>query len=297
MPEYKDHTPVLTKEVLQYLDVQPDENVIDGTVGNAGHAKLLLEKNSPFGKLLGIDADAGQIANARRQTHEFNERIILVNDSYANIKEIVERVRLKPIHAILLDLGYSSWHMAQSGKGFSFLKDEPLDMRYGSGELTATKIVNEYKEKELEHIISEYGEEKYAKQVARFIVRHRKAGEIKSTFDLVAVIEEAIGQKYRSQNIHCATRTFQALRIAVNGELDNVQKVLPQALEILAPGGRLAVVSFHSLEDRIVKNFFKQEEQRGGVIVLTKKPVEALDGEVLENPRSRSAKLRVIKKV
>ncbi|HLD70713.1 MAG TPA: 16S rRNA (cytosine(1402)-N(4))-methyltransferase RsmH [Negativicutes bacterium] len=294
MNEHKDHIPVLTKEVLQYLDLKPDENVIDGTVGNGGHANLMLEKTSPFGKLLGIDADRDQITNARRNAHAFNERIVLVNDSYANIKEIAERVRFKPINAILLDLGYSSWHIAQSQKGFSFLKNEPLDMRYGGGELTAGNIINEYKEKELEKILREYGEEKFSKQIAMAIVRQRRVKKIESTFDLVSVIEEVVGARYQREKIHCATRTFQALRIAVNGELDNLQTALPQALEVLAPGGRLAVISFHSLEDRIVKHFFQQEGQKGTVIILTKKPVEASDSEISENPRSRSAKLRAI---
>ena len=294
MNEHKDHIPVLTKEVLQYLDLKPDENVIDGTVGNGGHANLMLEKTSPFGKLLGIDADRDQITNARRNAHAFNERIVLVNDSYANIKEIAERVRFKPINAILLDLGYSSWHIAQSQKGFSFLKNEPLDMRYGGGELTAGNIINEYKEKELEKILREYGEEKFSKQIAMAIVRQRRVKKIESTFDLVSVIEEVVGARYQREKIHCATRTFQALRIAVNGELDNLQTALPQALEVLAPGGRLAVIAFHSLEDRIVKHFFQQEGQKGTVIILTKKPVEASDSEISENPRSRSAKLRAI---
>lgn len=294
MNENKDHIPVLTKEVLQYLDVKPDENVIDGTVGNGGHARLLLEKNAPFGKLLGIDADSQQVADSRRKLHDFNERIVLVNDSYANIQEIAERARFKPIGAILLDLGYSSWHVDSSKKGFSFSKNEVLDMRYGNGELTAGKIVNEWPEKELAKIISDYGEEKFAKQIARFIVRQRKRKKFETTSDLVGVIEGAVGNKYKKEKIHCATRTFQALRIAVNGELDNLEKALPQALEMLAPGGRLAVISFHSLEDRIVKHFFNEAEKKQQIIILTNKPSCASEQESANNPRSRSAKLRAI---
>lgn len=294
MSEYKDHTPVLINEVLEYLKPQPNENFIDGTVGNAGHANLLLEKTSPFGKLLGIDADAGQVMNARHAAAKFSERIILVNDSYANLQEIAEKVRFKPIDGILLDLGYSSWHVDSSKKGFSFSKNEPLDMRYGNGELTAAVMVNEYTEKELEKIISEYGEEKFSKQITRAIVKHRKVRKFATTVDLVKVLEEAVGSKYQKERIHFATRTFQALRIAVNGELENLQKALPQAVHILAPGGRLAVISFHSLEDRIVKNFFKEQEQQGAVILLTNKPITAGQGEMAENPRARSAKLRAI---
>lgn len=292
-----DHIPVLTKEVLEYLDPKPDENFIDGTVGNGGHANLLLEKTSPFGKLLGIDADVQQITNTRHSTQKYSERIILINDSYAKLQEIAQTVRLKPIHGILLDLGYSSWHMAESGKGFSFLKNEPLDMRYGSSQLTAAIIVNEYKEGQIEKIIKEYGEEKFARQIAKAIVRHRRGEKIESTFELKKIIEETVGQKYKGERIHCATRTFQALRIAVNGELENLEEVLPQAIEMLAPGGRLAVISFHSLEDRIVKHFFQQKEKEGIITILTKKPIMAGEDELLINSRSRSAKLRAIQKL
>ena len=292
-----DHIPVLTAEVLQYLDPKPDENMIDGTVGNGGHANLILEKTAPFGKLLGIDADAGQITNARHAAQKYNERIILIHDSYANLQEIVERVRLKPIDGILLDVGYSSWHVDSSQKGFSFQKNEPLDMRYGNGELTAAKIVNEWPERDLARMISEYGEEKFAKQIARAIVRQRKSKKLESTFDLVKVIEESVGAKYQKEKIHCATRTFQALRIAVNSELENLQKVLPQAVNLLASGGRLVVISFHSLEDRIVKNFFKEQEQYGIITILTNKPVVGAPEEIMQNPRSRSAKLRAVIKL
>lgn len=292
-----DHIPVLTKEVLEYLDPKPDENFIDGTVGNGGHANLLLEKTSPFGKLLGIDADVQQITNTRHSTQKYSERIILINDSYAKLQEIAQTVRLKPIHGILLDLGYSSWHMAESGKGFSFLKNEPLDMRYGSSQLTAAIIVNEYKEGQIEKIIKEYGEEKFARQISKAIVRHRRGEKIESTFELKKIIEETVGQKYKGERIHCATRTFQALRIAVNGELENLEEVLPQAIEMLAPGGRLAVISFHSLEDRIVKHFFQQKEKEGIITILTKKPIMAGEDELLINSRSRSAKLRAIQKL
>lgn len=288
------HKSVLVNEVLAYLNPQSDENMVDGTCGEGGHTRLLLEKTAPRGKVLAIDADQKQVESARRNLTEFSERLVLTHDSYANIKAVIEKHHFRPVHGILLDLGYSSWHVEQSGKGFSFLKNEKLDMRYGAGELTAEKIVNEYKEKELEKIIREYGEEKFSKQIARAIVRQRKVKRIEGTFDLVKAIEGAVGTKYRGERIHCATRTFQALRIAVNGELENLEKALPQALEILAPGGRLAVISFHSLEDRIVKNFFKNQEN---INILTNKPVTASDGEIMQNPRSRSAKLRAIQKI
>jgi len=289
------HIPVLQKEVLQYLDPKPSENFIDATVGEGGHAISILEKNGPEGKLLGIDLDSQQVNSSKNYLSDFEKRIILVNDSYVNLKEIVERENFKSVHGILLDLGMSSWQLEKSGKGFSFLKDEALDMRYSlQNTLTAEKVINEYPEKEIEKILIEYGEEKFARQIAMKIVQERTKKEIKSTFELRDIIKKATSN--RRGNIHLATRTFQALRIEVNGELANVKKVLPQAIAVLAPGGRLAVISFHSLEDRIVKNFFKGESEKGIVKVLTKKPIVAGYDEVVANPRARSAKLRAIVK-
>ena len=289
------HIPVLQKEVLQYLDPKPSENFIDATVGEGGHAISILEKNGPEGKLLGIDLDSQQVNSSKNYLSDFEKRIILVNDSYVNLKEIVERENFKSVHGILLDLGMSSWQLEKSGKGFSFLKDEALDMRYSlQNTLTAEKVINEYPEKEIEKILIEYGEEKFARQITMKIVQERTKKEIKSTFELRDIIKKATSN--RRGNIHLATRTFQALRIEVNGELANVKKVLPQAIAVLAPGGRLAVISFHSLEDRIVKNFFKGESEKGIVKVLTKKPIVAGYDEVVANPRARSAKLRAIVK-
>ncbi len=289
------HIPVLQKEVLQYLDPKPSDNFIDATVGEGGHAISILEKNGPEGKLLGIDLDSQQVNSSKNYLSDFEKRIILVNDSYVNLKEIVERENFKSVHGILLDLGMSSWQLEKSGKGFSFLKDEALDMRYSlQNTLTAEKVINEYPEKEIEKILIEYGEEKFARQITMKIVQERTKKEIKSTFELRDIIKKATSN--RRGNIHLATRTFQALRIEVNGELANVKKVLPQAIAVLAPGGRLAVISFHSLEDRIVKNFFKGESEKGIVKVLTKKPIVAGYDEVVANPRARSAKLRAIVK-
>jgi len=276
------HVPVLTKEVIEYLDPKSNENFIDATFGGGGHALEILKRNGPRGKVLGIDWDAESV-----KSFEAKERLILINDSYTNLKDIVKRYNLK-VNGIHLDLGMSSWHLEKSGRGFSFLKDEPLDMRYSDkNDLTAGKIVNQYSEKEIERILREYGEEKFSRKIAEKIV---KARPIKSTFQLVKAIK--MPQKGR---IHWATRTFQALRIAVNDELVNLEKVLPRAVEVLASGGRLAVISFHSLEDRIVKNFFKSLSSEDFKI-LTKKPIKASQEEVKDNPRSRSAKLRAIKK-
>ncbi len=289
------HIPVLTKQVLQYLDPKPNENFVDATIGEGGHAIEILKKNEPKGLLLGIDLDSSQIENSRLTTKKFKERIILVNDSYLNLKKIIERENFGPVNGILLDLGMSSWQLEKSGRGFTFQKDEVLDMRYATdNELTAEKIVNKYPEKEIEKILSEYGQEKFTKQIAREIIKQRKVKKIKSTFDLVRIIEKTVPKKFQMGSIHCATRTFQALRIAVNKELDNLKEFLPQAFGMLAPKGRLVVISFHSLEDRVVKNFFKDIFEKGVVKILTKKPITADTNEVLANPKSRSAKLRAV---
>lgn len=294
------HIPVLTNEVLEALSPKPDENFIDGTIGQGGHAKLILEKTAPSGKVLGIDLDPKQIENCRNNLKDFGERLILANDSYINLKSLAEHLpaqagnNFSPINGILLDLGFSSYQLEASEKGFSFQTDQPLDMRYDDkrNNLTAEKIVNEWSEQEIEKILSEFGEEKFARKIAKRIAEQRKISKIKSTFELAEIIKDATPSFYWHSKIHYATRTFQALRIAVNGELENLEKVLPEAVSVLEKGGRLAIISFHSLEDRIVKNFLKQKEKEGIIKLLNKKPVEASDLEKGENPRSRSAKLR-----
>jgi len=293
------HIPVLKKEVLNYLSPGQNENFVDCTIGEGGHTKLILEKNLPNGKVLGIDLDPAQIENDKWQLADYKERLILENSSYINLKEIVERLNFAPINGILLDLGMSSIHLDKSTKGFSFQLDQSLDMRYDDrlNDLTAEKIINEWSEERIEKIIEEYGEEKFARKIAKKIVEERKKGRIKSTFQLVKIIKEVIPARFQNEKIHCATRTFQALRIAVNDELGNVEKVLPQAISVLPPGGRLVVISFHSLEDRIVKNFLNQKSKEGLIKILTKKPVTAEASEIRENSRSRSAKLRAIIKI
>ena len=287
------HIAVLTKEVLEYLSPQKNENFIDCTIGEGGHSKLILEKTGPEGKILGIDADENQIKNCREILENYKERLVLANDSYANLQKIVEKENFEKISGILLDLGWSSNQLKESKRGFSFLKDEPLDMRYSlNQELTAEKIINGYPQKEIEKILQEYGEERYAKKIAENIAKERRAQNIKSALQLVKIIERSAPKNYQYAKIHCATRTFQALRIAVNKELENLEKVLPQAVSVLNGGGRIAVISFHSLEDRIVKNSLKEKENQKILKILTKKPAVGQSAEIKQNPRSRSAKLR-----
>lgn len=284
------HISVLKKEVIEYLDPKPNENFIDGTIGQGGHATLILEKTGPAGKVLGIDLDANQTENCRNNLTGFGERLILENSSYINLKEIAAKNNFQA-DGILLDLGMSSRQL-ESG-GFSFLKDEPLDMRYSqNNDLTATIIVNQWRGEEIEKTLKEYGEERFSRNIAESIIEARKKQPIKTTFDLVSVIARAIPARYQHGRIHFATRTFQALRIAVNRELDNLKNVLPQMTDILKPGARIAIISFHSLEDRIVKNFFREEAKKNTIKILTKKPITALPEEIEANPRARSAKLR-----
>ena len=300
------HISVLPKEVIEYLDPQPNENFIDATLGNAGHTIALLEKNGPKGKVLGIDQDSEQIKNQalRQQRADKDEgfaliakRLILVNDNFANLKEIVDQEKIKDIAGIILDLGMSSWHLEDSGRGFSFLKEEPLDMRYGGeARLSAEKILNYGSYQEIERILREYGQERFAAKIAAKIVEARKARPIKTTLQLVEIIKQTVPTGYQHQKIHYATKTFQALRIAVNEELDNLIKVLPQAVDILKDKGRLVVISFHSLEDRIVKNFFREKAKENVLQIITKKPIAPKAEEIKINSRSRSAKLRAAEK-
>lgn len=288
------HTAVLKKQVLEYLNPSSNENFVDCTIGEGGHAEEILEKTGPEGKVLGIDLDPRQISASQWLKAIYQDRIILANDSYIFAKEIAERKNFQPVHGVLLDLGMSSAQLEGTEKGFSFKVDQSLDMRYNdeAGYLTAEKIVNEWPEEAIEKILREYGEEKFSKKIAKNIVEHRKQGRIKTTFQLVEIIKEATPSSYWRGKIHYATKTFQALRITVNDELENIKKILPRALSMLGEGGRLVVISFHSLEDRIVKSFLAKEAKKGTIKLLTKKPVTASRDEVKANPRSRSAKLR-----
>ncbi|MFA5754877.1 MAG: 16S rRNA (cytosine(1402)-N(4))-methyltransferase RsmH [Candidatus Paceibacterota bacterium] len=277
------HIPVLLKEVIDGLNPQPNGNYIDCTLSSGGHTKEILKRNGPNGKVLGIEIDREIFEKTIK-----DERLIAVNDSYINLERIIAENNFNDVSGILLDVGMSSYHVDSSERGFSFNKDEPLVMTYGDG-VTAEEIINEYSEAEIEKILREYGEEKFSKRIAKKICEERKRRKIKSTFQLVEIIRKIVPYS----KIHPATRTFQALRISANDELNNIERVLPQALEALNKGGGLLVISFHSLEDRIVKNFMKNE----GLEVITKKPIVPTEEEIITNPRSRSAKLRIAIKI
>ncbi len=285
------HIPVLPKEVVKYLDPKPNENFIDATIGGGGHTSEILQKIAPRGKILGIDWTPEAVSHIKK-----NPNLTVVCDNFANLAEIVKQNKFSRVRGILFDLGYSSWHLEASGRGFSFQKREPLDMRYNlQNQLTAEKIVNLWSKFEIEKILQEYGEEKFAQNIAQQIIEERRVRPIKTTVHLIGVVEKAVPRGYLKARIHFATKTFQALRIAVNDELNNLKKVLPQALQILEPGGRLVVISFHSLEDRIVKNFLKDNSLN--LNLLTKKPVVPNYQEIKINHRARSAKLRAAIKI
>jgi len=290
------HKPVLIKEVLEHLNPSPGENFIDCTFGFGGHALDILEKIKPEGKVLGIEQDEEIITLIKKRIED--ERLILVKGNFNNLKEIVRDNKFSKINGILFDLGLSSWHFDKSNRGFSFKGEDLIDMRLDSKlELTAEEIINEWPQEELIRIFEEYGEERYSKSIAESICRNRLINRIRKTSQLKEIIRQSVPGKYKHGRIHFATKIFQAIRIAVNDELNNLIKALPQALSLLESKGRLAIISFHSLEDRIVKNFFRDEFKKGNLEILTKKPIIPNKDEKILNPRSRSAKLRVIKKI
>ncbi|MFA5166163.1 MAG: 16S rRNA (cytosine(1402)-N(4))-methyltransferase RsmH [Candidatus Paceibacterota bacterium] len=289
------HIPVLLEEVIAYLDPRVNEKVIDGTAGFGGHSQKILEKVGVNGKVLMIEWDP-QVAEALREKFavEIKQgRAVVENDNYAHLEAIARRHGFAPVEKILLDIGISSFDIDQSGRGFTFQKDEPLDMRFSpDAPKSAYEIVNSYSEDDLEKVLREYGEEKFARRIARMIVGQRKTKPITTTFELAALIKKCLPGWKKDLG-----RSFQAIRIEANQELANLKNVLPQALEILPSGGRLAVISFHSLEDRIVKNYFRELKDKGLAEILTKKPVTAGEKEITANSRSGSAKMRVLQKI
>ncbi|UCD08383.1 MAG: 16S rRNA (cytosine(1402)-N(4))-methyltransferase RsmH [Dehalococcoidales bacterium] len=297
------HVPVLTEEVIQALAVQPGGRYIDCTVGGGGHAAAILEHISPGGQLLGIDADPEAIRSASQRLNKFDDSILLVNDNFVNLKSICYKNDFVPVHGILFDLGLSSLQLDSDERGFSFQHKAPLDMRFNPNqEITASDIVNDYSEEELARLIWTYGEETAARRIARTIVRERP---IKTTVELARIVEQGVGKRQR--RIHPATKTFQAIRIAVNKELDHLESALKQAMDLLGYQGRLVVISYHSLEDRVVKQYMQQEskncicppeipictcEHTASLRQINKRIIAPSPEEIKRNPRSRSARMR-----
>lgn len=282
------HKPVLLNKVIELLDPHPGEFFIDGTLGGGGHAVAILKKISPGGVLLGIDWDKNAIARFK----ERSGRIILVHGNYADLTNILKEKNLGKADGLLLDLGMSSDQLEHSGRGFSFLKEEPLLMTYSDSQKPVREIIRELTEKNLAEIIKTFGEEKFANRIARSIKYALRKKPIGTSRELAEIVERAVPKNYEKGRIHPATRTFQALRIYANREVENLEQILDALPVVLKPSGRIAVISFHSLEDRIVKNKFREMAKKNILKIVTKKPVMPDAAEVAANPKSRTAKLR-----
>lgn len=307
------HIPVLMREAIAFLDLSGGERIIDANLGLGGHAAVILEKIGKHGQLLGIDRDAQVLAAAKQNLAAHIDQVTLVHNTFSQLSEIALSHNFSEVDGILFDLGLSSWQLEKEGRGFSFRRDEALDMRMDQSRgLTAAELLHASTEHDLQRIFQDFGEEPFARPIAAAIARREKAKRINRTGELVEVIMSAVPSKFHHGRIHPATRVFQALRIAVNDELNELKKVLPQALTVLKHKGRLVVISFHSLEDRIVKDFFKQESKdcvcspelpvcrcnhRAALTILTKKPITPTEEELNNNPRARSAKLRAAQKI
>ena len=306
------HRSVLLHETIEMLNIRPDGIYLDGTLGGAGHS-LEICRSLTTGRLIGVDRDPVALENAPGRLRGHMDKVTLVHDNFDNIAAILETLGIPGVDGILLDLGVSSPQLDDGSRGFSYMADAPLDMRMDRGEaLTASTVVNEWPQEELRRILYEYGEERYAPQIAAAIDRVRQDHPIETTLELVDVIRGAMPDKALREKQHPAKRSFQAIRIAVNDELGAVSRVMRDAITCLNPGGRLAVITFHSLEDRIVKNAMAEAAKgctcppsfpvcvcgkKPKIEILTRKPIIATREEVEENPRSRSAKLRVAEKV
>jgi len=307
-----EHISVLLNEVLESLNIKEDGIYVDGTLGGAGHS-LQIVKRLTTGKLIGIDQDQNALEKAGQVLEEYKDKVILVKNNYENIDKVLEELGIEAIDGMLLDIGVSSHQLDEETRGFSYNKDAPLDMRMDmTSDFSAWDVVNKYDQKELEQIIWDYGEDRWAKRIAEFIIAERKEKPINTTLELVTAIKKAIPKQVRDEGNHPARKTFQAIRIEVNRELDVLTKVIPKISNVLKPDGRLAIITFHSLEDRIVKESFKDLykncicpsefpqcicDKTREIEIITRKPIIPTKEEIELNPRSRSAKLRVAEKL
>ena len=294
------HIPVLLKEVIDNLNLKQGDIFLDGTVGLGGHSGYICRKYGRDLKIIGLDLDKNSLHVAEEHLRELNCDAILHQANFRNLDQVLRKLEIEKVDAILFDLGLSSYLLEESGRGFSFQRDEPLLMTFKSDvseyDLTAKIIVNEWSEEEIVKILKEYGEERFAKRIAEKIIEIRRQKSLETTFDLIAVIKEAVPHFYQKRKIHFATKTFQALRIAANDELEALREALDSGFENLCSQGRMAVISFQSLEDRIVKHFNKEKEREELARIITKKPITPTEEEIKENPKSRSAKLRILEK-
>ena len=310
--EFK-HVSVLLDETIENLDIKPDGIYVDGTLGGAGHAREVCKRLGENGRFIGIDQDEEAIAVSTKRLEEFGEKVTIVKNNYVHMKQVLQAQGIDKVDGIVLDLGVPSYQLDNAERGFSYMEDAPLDMRMDREQpITAKDIVNRYPEAELVRIIKDYGEERYARNIARNILREREKKEIETTGQLVDIIRSSMPAKARNGKGHPAKRTFQAIRIECNQELEVLREALDDMIELLNEGGRLCIITFHSLEDRMVKNSFRKAEQpctcppdfpvcvcgkKSKGKVVTRKPILPSEEEIKENSRSKSAKLRVFKKV
>ena len=310
--EFK-HVSVLFDECMEGLNVKPDGIYVDGTLGGGGHSSGICERLGPNGTLIGIDRDQDALNAASKRLEKYNCNKIFVQSNYSDIAQVLEELEIDEIDGALLDLGVSSFQLDNPERGFSYMNDAPLDMRMSQDDsFTAADVVNDYDKKELTNIISKYGEERWASRIADFIVKARAEKPLESTFELVDVIKAAIPASARRTGPHPAKRTFQAIRIEVNDELGQLERAVEEFCDVLAPKGRLCIITFHSLEDRIVKDIFNQRAnpctcpkefpvcvcgKKADIKKITGKPIVSSDEELEDNPRARSAKLRVAQKL
>jgi 16S rRNA (cytosine1402-N4)-methyltransferase len=309
--EFK-HISIMADQCIEGLNIKEDGIYVDCTLGGGGHSSYILQKLSPKGRLIGIDQDIEAISAAKNRLMQY-DNVTYVNDNFRNIKNILNNLGIEKVDGFLADLGVSSYQLDNAERGFSYMNDAPLDMRMNRNDrFSAFEVVNGYSQEELEKVIRDYGEEKFARRIATFIVDRRALKKIETTFQLVDIIKAAIPAKARREGPHPAKRTFQAIRIEVNKELEILSNTVEDSIKFLREGGRIAIITFHSLEDRIIKTKFKELEnpctcppdfpicQCGkvpSVKVITRKPLEPSDEEVESNPRSRSAKLRIAERI
>jgi 16S rRNA (cytosine1402-N4)-methyltransferase len=297
MEEYLHH-PVMSREVLSLLDLRAGMTVVDGTVGLGGHALGLLEKILPGGRLIGLDKDAEALENARKNLKAFAKSCFLVHEDFRHLERVLKERGISRVDAVLFDLGVSSYQLDDPGRGFSIKNDGPLDMRMDrKGFISAYDLLNNLTEEEISSILWKFGQERFSRRIAHNIVAARSRSPISSTKQLAQLVADAVPYKMRFYRIHPATRTFQALRIAVNRELDALEEGAKNAAGVLKKGGRLCVISFHSLEDKIVKENFRALVKTGNYRLVFKKILQPSQEEILSNPRSRSAKMRLIERV
>ncbi|MBE7048210.1 MAG: 16S rRNA (cytosine(1402)-N(4))-methyltransferase RsmH [Ruminococcaceae bacterium] len=305
------HVPIMLMPCMEALALQPDGIYVDATMGGAGHSSQIVQTLST-GQLIGFDRDPEAIAASRKRLSAYRDKVTFVNCNYADVKAALAELKIEQIHGALMDLGVSSHQLDEAQRGFSYMQDAPLDMRMNQQDsISAAHVVNSYTKDELETILLTYGEERWARRIAEFIVDARATTPIQTTGQLVNIIKKAVPKDARRDGPHPAKRTFQAIRIEVNNELGGLPGAVHDFIDVLAPGGRLAIITFHSLEDRIVKNIFKEREKgctcpptypacicgkKSAGRVITRKPVLPLETEIQENPRARSAKLRVFEK-